>query len=415
MSLVYEDGFELFVAYDNGHDVGEMFVYDFDRRGIASKGLVCSICQLNNEQCDNNNVTSKTSLVDIIINCDHHPKKGFSIKVVVSYSDGIWFNNLHLLQRERYSRQFLVIAIVFYYLYKGVLRVLLAIEKLFNTLKFLRMAMTCRLVSSNLIILSFSLLVLPCLGQGQGSFCPFEAIYQFGDSISDTGNIDFINHQGKCSKDPFGETSNIPLAAALMLRLFGSHFYFPIRINLPIQVMGSTLQLLEAQLWTLVSSKKEMLLGQTLNITDPLACSLTGFKSTSTTQFAKRLHPVVRVFYVTECATKLIKALFLMGEIGFNDFNWPFNSGTKIEGLATYIPPVVQAVSGAVKEVIRQGAVRIVVSGLFPMGCVPFYHRNATYLLLLRIQHNLPTLAIGPPLINTQVLNFIEILNSVHP
>ncbi|KAK6920978.1 Malectin domain [Dillenia turbinata] len=51
----YRNGFELFVAYDDGHDVGKMFVYDFDRRGIASKGLVCSICRLNIEQCDNSN------------------------------------------------------------------------------------------------------------------------------------------------------------------------------------------------------------------------------------------------------------------------------------------------------------------------------------------------------------------------
>ncbi|KAK6921226.1 Glycosyl transferase, family 28, C-terminal [Dillenia turbinata] len=45
---------------DDGHDVGEIFVYDFDRRGIASKGLLCSICRLNNEQCDNSNVSSKS-------------------------------------------------------------------------------------------------------------------------------------------------------------------------------------------------------------------------------------------------------------------------------------------------------------------------------------------------------------------
>ncbi|KAK6928864.1 GDSL lipase/esterase, partial [Dillenia turbinata] len=219
--------------------------------------------------------------------------------------------------------------------------------------------------------------------QGQGSFCPFEAIYQFGDSISDTGNIDFINHQGKCSKEPFGETYfHHPVGRCSDGLLMVDYFAQALRLPFLSPYQNKSADTSHGVDFAVAGSTAlDLSFFQERNVTwpnsannRPISVQLSWFQEHLNNSICKTLTP-------SECATKLSKALFLIGEIGFNDFNWPFNSGTKIEGLATYIPPVVQAITGAVKEVIRQGAVRIIVSGLFPMGCVPFYNRNATYVI----------------------------------
>lgn len=74
-----------------------------------------------------------------------------------------------------------------------------------------------------------------------------------------------------------------------------------------------------------------------------------------------------------ECKWKLRKALFLMGEIGGNDFNFAFFQGKTLKEAFQLVPEVIQTIKNAVKEVIELGAVNVVVPGNFPIGCVPLY------------------------------------------
>lgn len=63
----------------------------------------------------------------------------------------------------------------------------------------------------------------------------------------------------------------------------------------------------------------------------------------------------------------------MMGEIGGNDYNYGFFQGKSTEEIRSYIPHVVGAIAAAAREVIRAGAVNVVVPGNFPVGCFPIY------------------------------------------
>ncbi|KAL2945200.1 hypothetical protein RDABS01_022911 [Bienertia sinuspersici] len=75
----------------------------------------------------------------------------------------------------------------------------------------------------------------------------------------------------------------------------------------------------------------------------------------------------------SECKEKLGKALIMMGEIGGNDYNWAFFQKKPIAEIKKLVPDVVQVIKEAIEEVIDLGAVRIVVPGNFPVGCMTIY------------------------------------------
>ncbi|XP_060667674.1 GDSL esterase/lipase At5g03980-like [Ziziphus jujuba] len=79
-------------------------------------------------------------------------------------------------------------------------------------------------------------------------------------------------------------------------------------------------------------------------------------------------------FSARDCAKKLKSSLFMMGEIGGNDYSYAILQGQKtIKEAANMVPQVVQAIKDALKKVLGYGALRVVVPGNFPTGCRPIY------------------------------------------
>lgn len=74
-----------------------------------------------------------------------------------------------------------------------------------------------------------------------------------------------------------------------------------------------------------------------------------------------------------DCTNHLSKSLFLVGEIGGNDYNGPFLQGTDIKEILTFIPLTINAISSAINELIELGARTLLVPGNFPIGCNPMY------------------------------------------
>ncbi|KAL0320904.1 UNVERIFIED_CONTAM: GDSL esterase/lipase [Sesamum radiatum] len=70
---------------------------------------------------------------------------------------------------------------------------------------------------------------------------------------------------------------------------------------------------------------------------------------------------------------KLQTALFMVGEIGGNDYNYAIFQGKTMDELQSMVPEVVHAITNAVKRVLSFGATRVVVPGNFPIGCLPIY------------------------------------------
>jgi phospholipase/lecithinase/hemolysin len=91
----------------------------------------------------------------------------------------------------------------------------------------------------------------------------------------------------------------------------------------------------------------------------------------------------------TEMREKLSKSLVMVGEIGGNDYNYAFatnrpqannsdlyNIGHMLTGAVeslVLVPQVVNSITSAAKEVLDMGATRVVIPGNFPLGCVPSY------------------------------------------
>ncbi|CAD6243706.1 unnamed protein product [Miscanthus lutarioriparius] len=91
-----------------------------------------------------------------------------------------------------------------------------------------------------------------------------------------------------------------------------------------------------------------------------------------------------------EIGEKLASSLVMVGEIGGNDYNYAFsankpaagdarniyNLGRMATGVAeamALVPDVVRSVTSAARELLDMGATRVVIPGNFPLGCVPSY------------------------------------------
>ncbi|CAK9314995.1 unnamed protein product [Citrullus colocynthis] len=58
----------------------------------------------------------------------------------------------------------------------------------------------------------------------------------------------------------------------------------------------------------------------------------------------------------TDCNEKLKNALFLVGEIGGNDYNYALLQGKTIQKVKDMVPEVVQTIKNVVERVISYGA-----------------------------------------------------------
>ncbi|KAJ3694248.1 hypothetical protein LUZ60_009728 [Juncus effusus] len=77
--------------------------------------------------------------------------------------------------------------------------------------------------------------------------------------------------------------------------------------------------------------------------------------------------------FIKECDDYFNKALFLVGEIGGNDYNYAFFMGKPLDEVQSFVPKVVGAIVGATEKLINNGAMHLVVPGNLPVGCSPAY------------------------------------------
>lgn len=209
------------------------------------------------------------------------------------------------------------------------------------------------------------------------TFKKYDAIFNFGDSISDTGNFlrsgaiafpvigklpygmtFFRRPTGRCSDgrllvDFIAEKFGLPyLPPYLALGEGGQNF----RHGVNFAVAGATALDPEFFYQTKIASF--------LWTNDSLTVQLGWFS-----RFKSAL-----------CSSKpdygnyLKKSLFLVGEIGGNDYNYVLFSGGTIQQIEALVPIVVEAITNATSALIEEGAVELVVPGNFPLGC------SATYL-----------------------------------
>ncbi|KAG5521195.1 hypothetical protein RHGRI_033677 [Rhododendron griersonianum] len=239
------------------------------------------------------------------------------------------------------------------------------------------MASTKNLVSTLVLATlaaSFFLLLQPLPSNARSlTTCNFDRIYQLGDSISDTGNLIRERPMGAATpfaRLPYGQTyfksatgrcSNGRLMIDFIAQSAGLPFLSPymnrdgdFAHGVNYAVAGST------ALTTEVLSRR--------NIPSPVT------RSSLSVQL-DRMSTHINSICTTErdCLEKLKTSLFMVGEIGGNDYNYALLQGKSIGEVKGMVPEVVGAITAAVRQVIGYGAARVVVPGNFPIGCLPIY------------------------------------------
>ncbi|KAL6634026.1 hypothetical protein ACP70R_026697 [Stipagrostis hirtigluma subsp. patula] len=217
------------------------------------------------------------------------------------------------------------------------------------------------------------------------------AIYNFGDSLSDTGNL--VREGGAAGllqyvgKPPYGIAIGKPTGRCsdgyLMIDFLAKDLGLPLlnpyldkgadfTHGVNFAVAGAT------ALNTTALTERGITVAHTNSSLD---VQLQWFKDfmRSTTNSSK---------VTTEIRKRLASSLVMLGEIGGNDYNYAFlqsapTGGYNLSNIARLIqtveqavglvPHVVQSIANAAKELLEMGAVRMVIPGNFPIGCVPSY------------------------------------------
>ncbi|XP_021745661.1 acetylajmalan esterase-like [Chenopodium quinoa] len=201
---------------------------------------------------------------------------------------------------------------------------------------------------------------------------PIDTIYQFGDSISDTGNFirdNFIGRHSNFANLPYGQdffhkATGRCSNGRLMIDFFAEYFKLPyldaylnqggnFSHGVNFAVVGSTA----------LTSATLALKG----ILSPLTCSSL---SVQLNWFQSHLTSICPD--LSDCKSKLANALFII-ESGGNDINYALIERKRMQDIYGMVPEVVGAVKAAVEEVISIGATRVVVPGNFVIGCLPIY------------------------------------------
>ncbi|OWM77351.1 hypothetical protein CDL15_Pgr016748 [Punica granatum] len=78
-----------------------------------------------------------------------------------------------------------------------------------------------------------------------------------------------------------------------------------------------------------------------------------------------------------DCDNYFKKSLFVIGEIGGNDYNYPFAAGASIQQVRSLVPLVILAICNATSTLIEEGAVNLLVPGNIPRGCSPAFLATA--------------------------------------
>ncbi|KAL9307932.1 GDSL esterase/lipase [Arabidopsis thaliana] len=197
----------------------------------------------------------------------------------------------------------------------------------------------------------------------------FESIISFGDSIADTGNLLGLsdhNNLPMSAFPPYGETffhhptgrfSDGRLIIDFIAEFLGLPYVPP--------YFGSTngnfekgVNFAVASATALESSFLEergyhcphnISLGVQLNIFKESLPNLCGLPS--------------------DCRDMIGNGLILMGEIGANDYNFPFFQLRPLDEVKELVPLVINTISSAITELIGMGGRTFLVPGGFPLGC----------------------------------------------
>ncbi|KAF7028709.1 hypothetical protein CFC21_040577 [Triticum aestivum] len=218
-----------------------------------------------------------------------------------------------------------------------------------------------------------SLLFLLSVSRCGTSWQSYDAIYNFGDSISDTGNL----CTGGCPSwltmgqppygtsyfgRPTGRCSDGRVVVDFLAQFFGLPLLPPSKRNGTDFRKGANMAIIGATAMNLDFFQSRGL-GSSIWNNGPLDTQI---------QWFQQLMPSI-CGGASDCRSHLSNSLFILGEFGGNDYNAPIFGGKSLDEVYTYVPHIVNKITSGVETLIGLGAVDVVVPGVLPIGCFPLY------------------------------------------
>ncbi|KAL4019575.1 hypothetical protein IC575_018327 [Cucumis melo] len=209
----------------------------------------------------------------------------------------------------------------------------------------------------------------------------FNSIFNFGDSLSDTGNLFNNCNSNKPPKScftPYGDTffrhptgrfSDGRLIIDFIAQSLGLPLLQP---YLGVETQRMSVAEFEKGLNFAVAGATALdasYLREKAFVEVPTNYSL----SVQLEWFKKAYSLACPSSSSTRCTKILKKSLFVVGEIGGNDYNYPFFKQHSFEEIKSLVPVVVKSIGSAITELIQLGAQSLIVPGNLPIGCCPKY------------------------------------------
>ncbi|VVA92906.1 unnamed protein product [Arabis nemorensis] len=235
-----------------------------------------------------------------------------------------------------------------------------------------------KLISSFLLILSVTIIIIDALSE---SPCRrYTSIISFGDSCADTGNfirLSDVNPPPQALSLPYGETffhhptgrySDGRLIIDFIAEFLGLPYVPPYFGSQNV----SFDQGINFAVYGATALDREFL------VEKGIESDFTNVSLSVQLNIFKQALPSLCATSSRDCREMLGDSLILMGEIGGNDYNYPFFEGKSINVIKELVPLIIKAISCAIVDLIDLGCKTFLVPGNFPLGC------SAAYLTLFQ-------------------------------
>ncbi|CAN6206261.1 unnamed protein product [Urochloa humidicola] len=234
--------------------------------------------------------------------------------------------------------------------------------------------MAAAAASSRVLVAAVTLLMAATSVLGGGGGC-FTRLFSFGDSITDNGNwMRYARSPGAVAGPPYGETFfRRPNGRFCDGRIIIDHIADALGIPFLTPYLAG-------------NSSEDYAHGANFAVGGATALGRGYFRGKKLdahfTPYSLRwqmswLKRVLRMLSPDQQGSGwndlMASSLFLVGEIGGNDYNQALFQGRSVNEVKTYVPDVVARISASVTELIGLGARTVVVPGNFPIGCNPGY------------------------------------------
>jgi len=199
----------------------------------------------------------------------------------------------------------------------------------------------------------------------------YNAFFNFGDSITDTGNLCTNGKPSQITftQPPYGETYfGTPTCRCCDGRVivdflsskFGLPFLPPSKSTSADFKKGANMAITGA---TAMDAPFFRSLGLSDRIWNngPISFQLQWFQQITSSVCGQ------------DCKSYLGNSLFVFGEFGGNDYNAMLFGNYNTDQASTYTPQIVSTIAAGVEKLVAMGAKDVVVPGVLPIGCFPIY------------------------------------------